>query len=471
MLFIASRIERLTRPTKVLGVADKNAKKRDSVDTDEGGASDDNTAPEEGRREGTMRSLPAAATSPVTSAPKTIAVNATPTVVPEGLAKLKAGMIGGKPAQQRPGSDSSGLVALKRSVSPTTSHSSRDGHLLSLGSSFRENAADSSDPLSPPPRSASSDINVRGSLTLLKTKTAGSRRRRSVADIEGAQEAPQVAASIEETQSTTTESASNISQGRAKAASSAGSDQLNRETSASRRNPAHVSLDLTAYLPDDDEVGADDHQHEPHFQPTDEFGAGQQPSMICPTCSRKFNPLPFEKHVKVCAKVFLDKRKAFDSAKMRLESNPDLKTFVDEVKGVSGRPGPGKKGKPGALERKASAKEVAAAATATAAAGTASKWKEQSDAFRAAMKNARDVSVALATGAPLPPPIVSAPDSSLVPCPHCQRRFSASAAERHIPVCQSIRAKPAPLKRGGGGNASSGGTGGPSSAVKGRNWQ
>jgi len=48
---------------------------------------------------------------------------------------------------------------------------------------------------------------------------------------------------------------------------------------------------------------------------------------------------------------------------------------------------------------------------------------------------------ALASGGPLPEVVPSAPDSSLVPCPHCGRRFNATAAERHIPKCNDIKAK------------------------------
>ena len=84
------------------------------------------------------------------------------------------------------------------------------------------------------------------------------------------------------------------------------------------------------------------------------------------------------------------------------------------------------------------------------------KWKNQSQAFREAMKAARDVSHAISTGAPLPPPTISAPDPSLIPCPHCSRRFNEKAAERHIPLCTSIKAKPTKLSKGGGLGASAG---------------
>ena len=37
---------------------------------------------------------------------------------------------------------------------------------------------------------------------------------------------------------------------------------------------------------------------------------------------------------------------------------------------------------------------------------------------------------------------------------HCGRRFNAMAAERHIPKCTSIMAKPKTLARGGGATIS-----------------
>ena len=54
----------------------------------------------------------------------------------------------------------------------------------------------------------------------------------------------------------------------------------------------------------------------------------------------------------------------------------------------------------------------------------------------------------------LPPPPTDPSLDDRVPCPHCGRKFNATAAERHIPKCSSIRAKPKTLVRGGNGQGS-----------------
>ena len=76
----------------------------------------------------------------------------------------------------------------------------------------------------------------------------------------------------------------------------------------------------------------------------------------------------------------------------------------------------------------------------------------QSESLRAAMENMRQVNAAIARGDPLPPPVLSAPDPSLVQCPHCGRRFNDKAAERHILSCANTQHKPKFLKRGTGGS-------------------
>ena len=56
-----------------------------------------------------------------------------------------------------------------------------------------------------------------------------------------------------------------------------------------------------------------------------------------------------------------------------------------------------------------------------------------------------------ASGMPLPANLPPPPEcDDRIPCPHCGRRFNALAAERHIPKCQAISAKPKTLTRGGG---------------------
>ena len=84
------------------------------------------------------------------------------------------------------------------------------------------------------------------------------------------------------------------------------------------------------------------------------------------------------------------------------------------------------------------------------------KWKRDHAAFQAAVSQGRRLKAAEEAGvdlATLPPPEPPEYDDR-VPCPHCGRRFNAMAAERHIPKCTSIMAKPKTLARGGGATIS-----------------
>jgi len=142
----------------------------------------------------------------------------------------------------------------------------------------------------------------------------------------------------------------------------------------------------------------------------------------CPDCDRKFRPEALARHVGICKKVFLQKRKVFDSKRKRLTDNPEL------------------------LQSKQSSSTMGRSARqSAAAAGGTAKWRQDSEAFREAMKGAREYSSAIASGAP-PPVIASRPDPSYIQCPHCSRRFNQTAGERHIPVCNS-KSRPQALKR------------------------
>jgi rubrerythrin len=78
---------------------------------------------------------------------------------------------------------------------------------------------------------------------------------------------------------------------------------------------------------------------------------------------------------------------------------------------------------------------------ASAAAAPANNWAEKSNQLREAMRAARAYAKAEENGDALPPPMPSRPDPTAVVCPSCGRSFSATAAERHIPKCDTIKAK------------------------------
>jgi hypothetical protein len=93
--------------------------------------------------------------------------------------------------------------------------------------------------------------------------------------------------------------------------------------------------------------------------------------------------------------------------------------------------------------------------------GKQAKWKNESSALRDAMQAARIMRQAEKEGkdlrtVELPPASNAGGDDGRTPCPHCGRRFNTQAAERHIPKCKSMKAKPTRLKAGGGVVAAAG---------------
>ena len=97
----------------------------------------------------------------------------------------------------------------------------------------------------------------------------------------------------------------------------------------------------------------------------------------CPTCSRSFNPDAYQKHVGVCKKVFVQKRKAFDSKAARAPEG------VEQADPARGPP------KSGSLRRRGGAKAVGNAhdeRPALAAGAAKGSWKQKSETVRAAMR-------------------------------------------------------------------------------------
>lgn len=65
-----------------------------------------------------------------------------------------------------------------------------------------------------------------------------------------------------------------------------------------------------------------------------------------------------------------------------------------------------------------------------------SNWRQKHNELIKAIKQAREVTVAMKTGAPLPAFQPSAIPSDYVQCNFCGRSFNQSAAQRHIPFCE-----------------------------------
>ncbi len=175
----------------------------------------------------------------------------------------------------------------------------------------------------------------------------------------------------------------------------------------------------------------------------DEYDDAEEsgPKRECPDCGRSFVEASFAKHVKICQKVFMKKRKVFNSQAHRaaaiIEDNgPDARAAVK--KGIKNASTDHDKEDKGKSSKKA-------------------KWQMQSNQLREAMRQNRLLSQAKKDGIPLssipysPDPSYDAEENDdRTECPNCHRKFNAKAAERHIPKCRDIHHKPTVLRKGGG---------------------
>ncbi|CAM9796558.1 unnamed protein product [Chrysoparadoxa australica] len=158
--------------------------------------------------------------------------------------------------------------------------------------------------------------------------------------------------------------------------------------------------------------------------------AAAAPRIQCSGCGRKFAEAAYERHAPICSKIKNKRRTSFESSAQRV-SGTELEKYVR---------------KKGGTERASSARKAKSVPLANEKGKKSSKWRQQSSAFREAMKQARMLSDAQAKGIDIKdmpmPAMTSGPDPDLVPCPHCGRTFNEQAAERHIPKCTSLKTKP-----------------------------
>ncbi|XP_035878499.1 zinc finger C2HC domain-containing protein 1B [Phyllostomus discolor] len=111
-----------------------------------------------------------------------------------------------------------------------------------------------------------------------------------------------------------------------------------------------------------------------------------------------------ERHGPICKKLFNKKRKPFNSLKQRLQGT-DIFTV---------RTTPRSKPQP---VRKAN-------------------WRQQHEDFINAIRSAKQCSLAIKEGRPLPPPPPPSVNPDYIQCPYCMRRFNENAASRHINFCK-----------------------------------
>lgn len=140
------------------------------------------------------------------------------------------------------------------------------------------------------------------------------------------------------------------------------------------------------------------------------------------------------KHQKVCKKVFVQKRKVFDTKAQRQLEDESAK---DEY---SYKPPP----KKGAPPKKAVAQDEQPIKQTSKAA----KWKAQSEMFRQAMRAVKgpESGSGGAGGGYQPAPVEQYDDRT--ECQWCGRKFNDTAAQRHIPSCEQ-KHKANQMKQGG----------------------
>lgn len=167
------------------------------------------------------------------------------------------------------------------------------------------------------------------------------------------------------------------------------------------------------------------------------------PLVPCPDCGRKFNAESLDKHIRICKKVFQQKRKQFNSAANRWASLDNAEDVIAHAKKI---------------EREREKATEARENNHGAAAQNVPKWKQKSLAFRQAILNAKASTGDAEAQAKADEireelKLAGDVDSDMTRCPHCSRTFNKEAGERHIAIClKTFGSKPGGgrLIKGGG---------------------
>lgn len=180
----------------------------------------------------------------------------------------------------------------------------------------------------------------------------------------------------------------------------------------------------------------------------EEQNTSGEPLVPCPECGRKFVMESLEKHTRICKKVFLQRRKQFDSAANRLGDLENSSALVANAHKLEKEKEQGNR-----VRRRRSGGEE-----------NVPKWKLKSLAFREAILAAKaaagdETAQMKATAIQQTLDAAGGADSDMTRCPHCSRTFNKEAGERHIAICvKTFGNKPGGgrLIKGGGRVAAAG---------------
>ncbi|XP_014226009.1 serine/arginine repetitive matrix protein 2-like isoform X2 [Trichogramma pretiosum] len=147
----------------------------------------------------------------------------------------------------------------------------------------------------------------------------------------------------------------------------------------------------------------------------------------CKICKRRFASDRIGLHEKICSKSATKKRKTFDTQTQRIKGT-ELEDYAPKLTTQSSNNSKKlqSKSQPQAPPKVESQK---------------SNWRRKHEDFINAIRSAKQMQAHLAAGgklSDLPPPPAS-DTSDYKQCPHCSRRFSPGAAERHIPKCETMQ--------------------------------